>query len=83
MLTGLSLLFVGAVLSLNGIWMLGRIGDRESAVINLVTAAITIAVAASIALGANATLLTVKAHRPDPAVQLHLSLGRCQPHLWL
>jgi hypothetical protein len=61
MLTGLSFLFVGAVLSLNGIWMLGRIGDRESAVINLVTAAVTIAVAASLALGANATLLTVRA----------------------
>lgn len=61
MLTGLSFLFVGAVLSLNGIWMLGRIGDREITVINLVTAAITAAVAASLAFGADASLLTVKA----------------------
>jgi hypothetical protein len=61
MLTGLSFLFVGAVLSLNGIWMLGRIGDREIAVINLVTAAVTIAVAAALAFGADASLLTVKA----------------------
>jgi hypothetical protein len=61
MLTGLSFLFVGAVLSLNGIWMLGRIGDREIAVINIVTAAITIAVACALAFGAGANLTSVKA----------------------
>ena len=37
MLLGLSLFYVGAVLILNGLWMLGRIGDREIAVINLFT----------------------------------------------
>lgn len=37
----LSLLFVGAVLVLNALWMLGRISDREIVVINLVTAAVT------------------------------------------
>ncbi|MCK0151596.1 transporter [Marivita sp. S6314] len=41
----LSLLFVGAVLVLNGLWMLGRIADREIIVINLVTAAVTATVA--------------------------------------
>ena len=46
MLLPLSLLFVGAVLFLNGIWMFGRISDREIVIINLVTAAITAAVAA-------------------------------------
>ena len=61
MLTGLSFLFVGAVLSLNGVWMLGRIGDREIAVINIVVAAITAAVAAALAFGPDATLETVKA----------------------
>ncbi|MDN5786853.1 AmiS/UreI family transporter [Pseudorhodobacter sp.] len=61
MLTGLSFLFVGAVLSLNGIWMLGRIGEREIAVINGVVAAITIAVASALAFGQEATLESVKA----------------------
>lgn len=42
----LSLLFVGAVLVLNGLWMLGRIADREIVVINLVTATVTSFVAA-------------------------------------
>jgi hypothetical protein len=32
---GLSLFYVGAVLCLNGLWMLGRIADREIWVINL------------------------------------------------
>ena len=61
MLTGLSFLFVGAVLSLNGVWMLGRIGDREIAVINIVTAAITTAVACALAFGPDASLESVKA----------------------
>lgn len=41
MLLPLSLLFVGAALLLNGLWMTGRIADREVIVINLTTAAIT------------------------------------------
>ena len=43
MLLPLSLLFVGAVLVLNGIWMTGRIDDREIVLINLVTATVTAA----------------------------------------
>ncbi|HAY08843.1 MAG TPA: transporter, partial [Thauera sp.] len=35
MLLGLSLFYVGAVLILNGLWMLERIGDREISIINL------------------------------------------------
>ncbi|WP_323764121.1 AmiS/UreI family transporter [Marinovum sp.] len=46
MLLPLSLLFVGAVLVLNGLWMSGRIDDREIVVINGATAAITATVAA-------------------------------------
>ena len=42
----ISLLFVGAVLVLNGLWMPGRISDREIVVINFATAAITATVAA-------------------------------------
>ena len=45
MLLPLSLLFVGAVLVLNGLWMAGRISDREIVVINFATAAITATVA--------------------------------------
>lgn len=41
MLLPLSLLFVGAVLTLNGIWMMNRISDKEIVVINFVTASIT------------------------------------------
>lgn len=52
MLTALALLFVGAVLCLNGIWMLGRISDKEIVLINLVVAAITATVAAMTATGA-------------------------------
>jgi hypothetical protein len=41
LLLPLSLLFVGAVLFLNGLWQLGKISDREITVINFVTASIT------------------------------------------
>ena len=52
MLTALSLLFVGAVLCLNGIWMTGRISDKEIVLINLVVAGITATVATLTAVGA-------------------------------
>jgi hypothetical protein len=35
MLLGLALFYVGAVLCLNGLWLLGRIGDNEIAVIDM------------------------------------------------
>ena len=35
MWVGLSLFYVGAVLCLNGLWMLGRIEDREIWIINI------------------------------------------------
>jgi putative amide transporter protein len=37
----LSLLFVGAVLLLNGLWMFGRIADREIIIVNFATAGLT------------------------------------------
>ncbi len=52
MLLPLSLLFVGAVLTLNGIWMSGRIADKEIVIINLIVAAITSGVAIFSALTA-------------------------------
>lgn len=61
MLTGLSLFYVGAVLILNGLWMLGRISDREIAVINFFTGGLTLLVALQLAFGADADLASVKA----------------------
>lgn len=60
MLLPLSLLFVGAVLTLNGLWMMNRIADKEIVVINLATAFITGAVACLSMAGAD-TPETVKA----------------------
>nr|WP_197456762.1 AmiS/UreI family transporter [Cephaloticoccus primus] len=45
MLTGLSIFFVGAVLCLNGLWLLSRVQDREIWVINLFVAAVSFFVA--------------------------------------
>ena len=59
MLTALSLLFVGAVLCLNAVWMWGHISDREIALINLVVAAITATVALLTAMRAQ-DIATVK-----------------------
>lgn len=53
MLLPLSLLFVGAVLTLNGLWMMNRIADREIVVINLATAFITGTVAVLSMAGAD------------------------------
>lgn len=61
MFTGLSLFYVGAVLILNGLWMLGRIGEREIAVINFFTGGLTLLLALRLALGADADLASVKA----------------------
>nr|WP_272943126.1 AmiS/UreI family transporter [Pseudomonas putida] len=45
MLYGLVLLYVGAVLFINGIWLMGRITDREVAVINLFVGLLSLLVA--------------------------------------
>jgi putative amide transporter protein len=44
-LLGLVLLYVGAVLFVNGIWLLGRIGDREIAIMNVFTGLVGVMVA--------------------------------------
>ena len=60
MLSGLVLFYVGAVLILNGLWMLGRIGDREILVINLLVGLLSLRVAHEYAFGDGANLLTVR-----------------------
>lgn len=52
MLLGLSLLYVGVVLILNALWLLGSIADREVVVINLCVALISFLVALDAAIGA-------------------------------
>lgn len=51
MLLGLSLLYVGAVLTLNGLWLLGHIGDREIVVVNVASGIITFCVSLYLAFG--------------------------------
>lgn len=47
---GLVLLYVGAVLALNGIWLLGGISDREIAIMNIFSGAVGLSVALTAAL---------------------------------
>ncbi len=61
MLLGLSLFYVGAVLILNGLWMLGRVGDREISVINLFAGGLTLLVSLKLAFGEGADAASVKA----------------------
>lgn len=61
MLLGLTLLYVGAVLILNGLWMLGRIDDREISVINLFVGGLTLLVALKLAFGEGANAASIKA----------------------
>jgi putative amide transporter protein len=61
MLLGLALFYVGAVLILNGLWMLGRIGDREIPLINFFTGGVTLLVSLKLAFGADADAASIKA----------------------
>ncbi|PID59580.1 MAG: transporter [Gammaproteobacteria bacterium] len=59
---GFALLYVGAVLFLNGLWLLGKIEDREIAVINLLVGLITFIIVLRLAFfSADADPATVKA----------------------
>lgn len=44
MLTGFVLFYVGAVLCLNGLWLMGKIEDREIVVINIISACVSLGV---------------------------------------
>ncbi|PLC49367.1 transporter [Pollutimonas subterranea] len=61
MLLGLALLYVGAVLSLNGLWLLNHIGDKEIWVINVFSGGVTLLVALQLAFGAGADAGSIKA----------------------
>ncbi len=61
MLLGLALLYVGAVLVLNGIWLHGRIGDNEIWVINIFSGVVTCLVSFKLAFGADADAGSIKA----------------------
>lgn len=58
---GLVLLYVGAVLCLNGLWLLGRIGDNEIAVIDIFVGALTLLVSLYLAFGPGANAESIKA----------------------
>jgi hypothetical protein len=60
MLLGLSLLYVGAALILNGLWMLGRISDREITIINLFTGGLILLVCLRLALGPDADATSIR-----------------------
>ncbi len=61
MLLGLALLYVGAVLFLNGLWLMERIGDKEISVINVFVGGLTLLVALFLAFGPGADAASIKA----------------------
>lgn len=58
---GLVLLYVGAVLFLNGLWLLGRIQDREISVINIFSGGLTLLIALYLAFGPGSSLESIQA----------------------
>lgn len=58
---GLTLLYVGAVLCLNGLWLLGRIGDREIWVVNIFSGGVTMLVSLQLIFGSDASIASIKA----------------------
>jgi hypothetical protein len=58
---GLVLFFVGAVLCLNGLWLLGRIGDNEIAVIDYFVGGITLAASLYMAFGPSSDAASIRA----------------------
>jgi hypothetical protein len=58
---GLVLFFVGAVLCLNGLWLLGRIGDNEISIINWLVGGLTLLVCLNLAFGPGADAASIKA----------------------
>lgn len=60
MILGFLLLWVGAVLFLNGLWLMGKIQDREIVVINVVSGLVAGAVVLQGAFGAGASALSIK-----------------------
>jgi hypothetical protein len=61
MLLGLALLYVGAVLFLNGLWLMEKIGDREISIINIFVGFLTLVIAFYLAFGPGADAGSIKA----------------------
>lgn len=61
MLPGLALFYVGAVLILNGLWLLGHICDREISIINFFAGGITLLISLQLAFGPSADANSIKA----------------------
>ncbi len=58
---GLALFYVGAVLCLNGLWLLGKIGDNEIAIIDVFVGGLTLLISLYLAFGPGADLSSIKA----------------------
>lgn len=61
MLLGFLLFYVGAVLFLNGLWLMGKIDDREIVVINVVSGLVAAGVVIQGAFGTGADLASTRA----------------------
>lgn len=61
MLLGLVLLYVGAVLFLNGLWLMGHIEDKEISVINVFVGTLALLVSFFLAFGPGADAGSIKA----------------------
>lgn len=61
MILGFLLLWVGAVLFLNGLWLMGKIEDREIVVINVISGLVAGAVVVQSAFGAGADAASIRA----------------------
>lgn len=75
MLTGFVLFYVGAVLFVNGLWLMGRVADREIVVINIVAALVSGAAVIQDAFGAHAGAASIRNGA--------LSLLFCTTYLWV
>ncbi|KGJ02533.1 AmiS/UreI family transporter [Paracoccus halophilus] len=75
MLLGFLLFYVGAVLFLNGLWLMGRIADREIVVINVVSGLVAAGVVIDGAFGSGAS--------PDTIRDAALTLMFSTTYLWV
>ena len=58
---GLTLLYVGAVLFINGIWLIGKISGKEVAVLNFLVGSLSLTVALYLIFFGSAEIGSVKA----------------------
>lgn len=61
MILGFLLLWVGAVLFLNGLWLMGKIEDREIVVVNVISGLVASAVVLQSVFGAGANAASIRA----------------------